>query len=451
MAGQPELRTAAKAAMEGGLRMEEGDELLLVVDEDTVELADSFIDAAPDISVDVAVVYFPRASQERYLKTRQFPLSMADALQSSSHLLTCLSSEARYMSARSDLIDLCWRHTAKVAAMPGACRETLLACAVDYSALTEQCNVVASVLARGEELQLFTSHENREYTLVAKLGKWERLPVPSDGVIPPGAWGNIPSGETYISPIEGTAEGDIIIDGSIPGLVIGGKRPPIRLTFQEGRLISVVDSASTTARHLQENQIKHAEENCDPNWSNLAEVGIGLNREVKELSGLMLLDEKAYGTAHVAIGSSEGYGGQVSSTIHCDMVTLNPRVTVDGVTLMEGGNLGSWAESSFFDPQERQLLMDDEVLVRRTSARSKRDDDLLLREWTCDAGRIVRTPVGRGESSLLAGRVLEEVQKSRGGLRLPTLARRTNDLSSELLVDALLLLSSYDLVDITSR
>ena len=59
---------------------------------------------------------------------------------------------------------------------------------------------------------------------MADIGGWDRLPVASDGIIRDGAWGNVPSGETYIAPMEGTAEGQVLINGSIPGLVLDGIR-----------------------------------------------------------------------------------------------------------------------------------------------------------------------------------------------------------------------------------
>ena len=62
----------------------------------------------------------------------------------------------------------------------------------------------------------------------------------------------------------------------------------------------------------------------------IAELGIGLNHAVAP-RGHVMLDEKAGGTAHVAIGRNTGtYGGDNEATIHVDCVFSAPELEVDG-------------------------------------------------------------------------------------------------------------------------
>jgi leucyl aminopeptidase (aminopeptidase T) len=63
---------------------------------------------------------------------------------------------------------------------------------------------------------------------------------------------------------------------------------------------------------------------------NLAELGIGTNVAVTELVGSVLLDEKAAGTVHLAIGDDHGIGGDVEAPIHLDGVLTEPTVFADG-------------------------------------------------------------------------------------------------------------------------
>jgi leucyl aminopeptidase (aminopeptidase T) len=63
---------------------------------------------------------------------------------------------------------------------------------------------------------------------------------------------------------------------------------------------------------------------------NLAELGIGTNVAVTDLVGSVLLDEKAAGTVHVAIGDNAGIGGETEAPIHSDGVIRNPTVYADG-------------------------------------------------------------------------------------------------------------------------
>ena len=47
-----------------------------------------------------------------------------------------------------------------------------------------------------------------------------------------------------------------------------------------------------------------------------------------------MLDEKAGGTAHVAIGRNTGsYGGDNEASIHVDCIFSGPTITVDGAPL----------------------------------------------------------------------------------------------------------------------
>jgi 2,5-dihydroxypyridine 5,6-dioxygenase len=53
--------------------------------------------------------------------------------------------------------------------------------------------------------------------------------------------------------------------------------------------------------------------------------------------GNPLVDEKVFGTAHVALGDNAHMGGSVSSKIHIDGIVLEPSIELDGVPLMERG------------------------------------------------------------------------------------------------------------------
>jgi leucyl aminopeptidase (aminopeptidase T) len=62
----------------------------------------------------------------------------------------------------------------------------------------------------------------------------------------------------------------------------------------------------------------------------IAELGIGLNPALRPM-GHVVCDEKAAGTAHVAIGNNTGpYGGDNVATIHVDCVFSQPVLVADG-------------------------------------------------------------------------------------------------------------------------
>lgn len=64
----------------------------------------------------------------------------------------------------------------------------------------------------------------------------------------------------------------------------------------------------------------------------LAEFGIGTNHSSRVIGNI--LDEKAYGTIHVAFGSNNTFGGTIEVEVHLDCVTS---VLFDQETIIHDG------------------------------------------------------------------------------------------------------------------
>ena len=94
-----------------------------------------------------------------------------------------------------------------------------------------------------------------------------RTAIPSTGVYrEPGQGGNLPSGEAYIAPVEGTAEDEVVVDGSMATL--GRLRIPLLLRMAGGRLVHA--EGPGVDRFL-------AALDASPQGRNVAELGIGTN------------------------------------------------------------------------------------------------------------------------------------------------------------------------------
>jgi leucyl aminopeptidase (aminopeptidase T) len=143
-----------------------------------------------------------------------------------------------------------------------------------------------------------------------------------------GAFGNLPCGEGFIAPVEGTGEGRLVVDGSIAG--VGLLETPVELTVRGGHL---VEATGEDGAKLLELLTLHGEDG-----TNVAELGIGTNEEAI-LTGNILEDEKILGTCHVAFGASAAIGGTVQVPVHLDCVVLEPTVEVDGETIVRDGDL----------------------------------------------------------------------------------------------------------------
>jgi hypothetical protein len=333
--------------------------------------------------------------------------------------------------------------------MPGASPEVLTLASVDLEKLTRACHLVEVALARGHRLELISyALDEAPHVLEVDIGGWKRLPVASTGVIPDGVWGNVPSGETYIAPVEGSGSGSVVINGSIPGLVVEADQQ-IVLHFAKGILSKIEPESNATAKHLFQTQIQKARMKNDQNWRNLAEIGFGLNAAVSRLTGNMLYDEKALGTAHVALGSNTFMGGNVESSIHCDMVINSPTILIDGKTILERGNL-CFSEKDWHENHTAVSLAESPLSaaqeVTRSGIETVVDNHQLLRIMRPEPGRVATCPIGDNETSRLARDIFGHLPREGEWIAIDELASDT-DLDPRTTLCVLHILWDYEIIN----
>ena len=449
---EEEARSAAEKILTVCLHIQGEQELLVVTDETAIAVATILAETADTLNVQCSVVYVPTSCQKRFTVNDELSLLTEDALREAKAIITCVSNSPECLAFRRRIINTGLRPRTRVGHMPGASLGVLATANVNYDVLISQCREIALVLAKGTIIEIITQDsEEEKYTLTADIGGWNRMPVNSDGVIPDGAWGNIPSGETYISPMEGSAEGDVVIDGSIPGLVIDPGQE-IRLTFQGGRLKNIHPGNNLTASRLRKTQIEYAIAQGDMNWDNLAEIGIGLNSKIKQLTGVPVIDEKMDGSAHIALGNSINFGGTVSSNIHCDMVFCSPTIKVDGKTILTEGKLrfveAEWRENF----RELDLLPGWAASLVAVSLSGIRADDTVVdrleRQGASGAGRVSSLPVGDEESAKLALQVYKAIPASGEPIEIHELLQRCTSLSNDRVFRLLKLLHLYGMINL---
>jgi len=143
-------------------------------------------------------------------------------------------------------------------------------------------------------------------------------------------WGNLPTGEAFLAPIEGTSNGIFTVDGSMAGLGLI-KSTNIKIEVQNGYASNI--TGGILAKKLNAMLDKEGKE-----ARNIAEFGIGTNDSAK-LSGVPLEDEKVLGTVHIALGNNVSMGGNVNVPIHLDGVIKKPTVFLDDKMIMKSGKL----------------------------------------------------------------------------------------------------------------
>jgi aminopeptidase len=185
--------------------------------------------------------------------------------------------------------------------------------------------------------------EAREWTAIAsRLASGSRIAVTGPGVdIRFGTDGrrwvvgdgriNIPDGEIYTAPADGSLEGVIAFDW--PQSWTGQPVEDIRLRFAGGAVVEA--SAGRGEEHLR------AALAMDDGARYAGEIGFGVNAGITRPVNDLLFDEKIFGTMHVALGRAYAEcGGTNRSALHWDLVKDlrdGGEIAVDGETIFSGG------------------------------------------------------------------------------------------------------------------
>ncbi len=199
---------------------------------------------------------------------------------------------------------------------------------VDWQALAERTRRLAAAVNHAEEIVIETPNGTH-----MRIGKRGRVAEGDDGLLTaPGNFGNLPAGEVYLAPLEGTSEGVMVLEYA-PTRKLA---TPLTLTVKEGMVTAIVGEEP----HRRKLEAKFAE--SDKN-RNIAELGIGTNDRASRPDNI-LEAEKILGTIHIALGDNSGFGGEVQTPFHEDYVFYRPTLTAvaaDGTreTLLRDGKL----------------------------------------------------------------------------------------------------------------
>jgi leucyl aminopeptidase (aminopeptidase T) len=403
-----QAENAAKTILTQCLDLPKGATVVIVGDDTTHSVSHLLAESAVSLGLYPQLVCYTRSIQLKL--GGSIPAGALTYLSEADAVMVCLNGDSECFAFRDHIRETAWQARRKVAHMPGINLKILRIADVDYARQTEQCAILALALAKGHEARIRSwDASGAAHHLTIPLDPWKRLPIISDGIIQGGSWGNVPSGETYIAPPENQAYGEIVINGSIPGYRMN-KGEGLVLSFRDGRLVDWGPRAGPAGKRLYEDKIAFAQGKNDPNWDVLAELGLGVNPRVRRLTGNPLLDEKKYGSLHIALGDSRDMGGTTDSAIHCDMVCLQPDVWIDDFPVLHGGRIVidplDWREDyrSLQPPEE----WGGEFTVQASAINTEADPHgQLKRIWHTGSGRTCSVPVGDEHSAMAVNKVYQ--------------------------------------------
>jgi len=183
---------------------------------------------------------------------------------------------------------------------------------VDWKALERETTGIAKVVNAAVFIEVKTP--NGTFISFSKKG---RRTISDTGILTrQGSFGNLPAGEVYLAPLEGTANGRLVLEWGPTRQLTS----PITLVVKNGYVENVSgkdEYAEYLSFRLSENK-----EN-----GNIAELGIGTNKAAKRPDNI-LESEKIAGTIHIALGDNSSFGGSVKTPFHQDFVFFKPTVTL---------------------------------------------------------------------------------------------------------------------------
>lgn len=449
MGHQPSPERAAHNIVQSSFGLRPDQDLLIFADPGSLEAANLVAETARRCGVFATVFFVPHLIQSEFGPNESLPLPVEAAIREADAVLSCLSGRPEHLTYRRRVLRTSWSRRVKLAHAPGLTLEVLRLADTDFGFMRRRCQTLATALVLGRVAEVITGDsQGRQHRLLVDLPGWDFPPGISDGRIADGAWTNLPPGETFIVPAN--ARGTIAVNGAIPGQVMGPADDLIA-TFKEGRLVTLEPPEGAAVRLLHANHIAYAQRQGDPNWSNLAELGFGVNPAISRLTGIQLVDEKMADTVHVALGDSDSLGGRVESSIHCDLVVAQATVRIDGRTLMEAGSWRGDDEDWRLDHAQAGLpggWWANVGQVRRSGVRAEIVADRLVRHWHSGPGRRDSMPVGSESTAQAAARLYRVLPENGGHTTKRDLVDRAAQLGMDeaTLAPLLWVMGRYDLV-----
>lgn len=202
------------------------------------------------------------------------------------------------------------------------------AMSVDWKKMEIRTNRMAERVERAETIEVSTPNGTS-----LLFSKKNRIAKADTGIITkPGKFSNLPAGEVFLAPLEGTANGKLVLEWA-PDRKL---KSPVTLYIKKGN-VEKIEGKEDYVRHLKK-KLSERKEN-----RNIAELGIGTNDKAVRFDNI-LESEKIFGTIHMALGDNSSFGGRVSTPFHQDFIFLKPTVILihkDGIrdVLLKDGEL----------------------------------------------------------------------------------------------------------------
>lgn len=313
------LINAAKTALLDCMDLKTTETALIVTDTDTQTIGQALFEVARDNSKEAVLLVMPT----RTVNGQEPPQQVAEMMGRFDLVICPTKMSLTHTDARRNA---CAKGT-RVGTMPGISEDIMIrTMQADYLAIAKRTETLSAILDKTDLVRVTTPAGTDINLPIKNINA-----ISSRGlVLDKGSYGNLPSGESFLMPEEGKANGVFVVDASFASV---GKieHAPIRVEVKDGYAVDISGGPEA-------DKLFSVLEPFGKAGRNVAELGIGTNDAAK-ITGLILEDEKVMGTVHIALGNNVSMGGTCNVGVHVDGVMLKPTVYMDGKMVMQDGKL----------------------------------------------------------------------------------------------------------------
>ncbi len=311
---------AARNALKHVLEAVPGERLAVIVDDESLPVGKAFIEGAAETGLWTRLVVLKTGSEVRTEVPRELSDIVAAGL--SDIFITIFRESEKETPFRVKIITLINRYKRyRLGHCPG----------ITMSMLTEG----ALALTAEEHREIFSSSDKLMRRLLGAVKVRVTSPNGTDLTFSVRGrefftdtkfnwrdfkWGNLPTGEVMVAPVETSLEGTLVCDLAVGG--IGAVPSPVRIRAEGGRAVDFHCSDSAILKRITDAL------SVDEMARYVGEFAFGLNKKAR-ISANFLEAEKVGGTVHVAFGHNlDFYGGRNTSATHMDFMISKPTVEV---------------------------------------------------------------------------------------------------------------------------
>ena len=306
------LLQAAERAVKQSLALRKGEQFLLVTDKQKMDIAEALAHWAREAGAETTTYLMTETLRPIKSPTAFFKL-MAEKADAIAYMLDARIEEKPF---RGYMVKA-GMDNSRICMMPGLTREMMERLVnIDFKEMDEFTNKVIAAIKNAGKVEV----ENPEGTSISFSLKGRKLQNDNGDISRKGLHGNLPAGECFTAPVEDSFSGKLVIS------LIDDKLGRGVMEFEKGRMVRWSGKGIEAVV---------ANIGDDPTGFIIGEFGLGTNPKAK-ICPNMLEAEKAFGTAHFAIGDSYGLG-QNSSSHHYDALVNRITLRVDGKTIAKNG------------------------------------------------------------------------------------------------------------------